>query len=215
MALQLVNNADTGLDARTKINAGISGTGAITPVYVAGRWYAPARSTVQAGTALTANTIRLTPFALSESITIDQLGARVTTAVASSNVQLAIYADIGGAPGGPVLANTANLSSAVVGLVSGAIVQGTVQLPPGKYWMAVVASGAVALQAFATAFSHDSFLVGAPTLATISSSATASGVSYSFAGTFGTWPNLTATPATVAVNTTASGVVFFRVASVP
>jgi hypothetical protein len=76
----------------------------------------------------------------SETVTITHLGAWVTTLLAASNFQIAIYArSAAGRATGPCLAKTSNISSAAVGGIVGAITGGTLHsggqatLPAGDY----------------------------------------------------------------------------------
>lgn len=195
----------TGNQIRTLQSAG----------YVTGRWYLPfGINSIGGGTAQGANSIRLKLVYIPETITIDTLGANVSTA-AAGNLQLAIYAHdpAAGKPTGNALVSTASISTAVAGVVSSAA---ALQLGPGFYWFAsnidtgsVVVRGEVAAQAAA-----QSMWVGSTTEVNIWGTSVFLG-GYTFAQTFNTWPDLTGQ--TMVDNTVVSNipVVSFKVASVP
>src|SRR5688572_8389151 len=78
--------------------------------YVASNWYLPEGTpTVPTGSvAAGIDSIRLFPFFVSEKMTVSDLAVRVGTAIASQNVQVAIYASSTSTkkPTGNALANT-------------------------------------------------------------------------------------------------------------
>lgn len=164
------------------------------PGYVAGNYYAlyPYVS-VQAGAALAANTIRLTPFVLTKPLKVAELAVRLTTASASGNFQLAIYANnpATARPTGSALCSTASLSTTTAVPVSGSVTQAT--LAPGCYWFASNQDNAVAAyQALTNGIFVGGHLIGSTTLANVTSGFTSTLLTLTVAQTYGTWPDLTA-----------------------
>ena len=101
--------------------------------------------TLAASSSTSANRLSLAPFRNYRRRSISELGARVTTGVAASNIALAIYAHdpATGFPTGSALCSTGSISSAAAGAVSSTISGGgSITLEPGVYWMAIWASAA-------------------------------------------------------------------------
>jgi hypothetical protein len=174
-----------------------TGGGGSSPVpgYVAGRWIAPYIGSVGASATLGANAIKFIPFMLDRTITVTGLGCRISTVVASSNVQLAIYAaDVSaGTPTGNALLSTGNLSAATAATVSETSL-GPVTLDVNTlYWAAINNSAAgIAVQAILGAnVSPAARMIGASNLADLSSSATSMALMLELVQTFGTWPSVT------------------------
>lgn len=176
---------------------GISAGGALSvhPGYIAGNWYHSAPGAiVAAGTAFAASTIYALPFVLTKPIRIAALGARVTTASAGGNFQLAIYANnpATGRPTGAALVSTGNISTASAATAS-ANVTAEATLAPGIYWMAVNQdNAAAAYQTLANTVPYTTALIGSTTLANVSSAAASVLMVLSVAQAFGTWPDLSA-----------------------
>jgi hypothetical protein len=162
---------------------------------------------------MVANVIYLHPFVLARSITVGELGARVNTVVASSSIQLAIYATVNGEPNGAPLGSTASLSSATAAVVSDNVTD--FNLTGGvTYWMATTSDGAPTLQHVSgTAINIPAAVLGAPTLAQVSAASTQSGGWRSVSQTFGTWPTLTAGATTVQTGTARGGIVYLQIAA--
>lgn len=190
-----------------------AGGGTSNQQYAAGYWLAPLQGAVGNGAAMVASVIYLYPFVLARSITVGELGARVNTAVASSSIQLAIYATVNGEPNGAPLASTASISSATAGVVSDNVTD--FNLTGGvTYWMATNSDGAPVLQHITgTAINIAASVLGAPTLAQVSSGVTGSGGWRSVSQTFGTWPTLTAGATTVRTGNAFGGIVYLQVAA--
>jgi|KBSSwiStaDraftv2_1062776.scaffolds.fasta_scaffold728546_2 hypothetical protein len=166
--------------------------------FVPGRWYPAGTIGVAAGAVLAASTIALVPFVVRDDVRISQLGARITTLAAGGNVQLAIYAAHINtlAPTGQALAKTGNLATDAAGNVAGALVGASpVTLPPGLYWFAInadaSAGGTVIMQAAGANSPIHGNMIGSATQANISSATGVMMLSYTFAQTYGTWPDLT------------------------
>lgn len=216
MTEKLIDNVTTMGGFEAAFNELVDAINAMTPRFKAGNWFHAYTGSIQSGTALPANSIRLLPFVLLKTITISDLQARVTTAVAASNFQLGIYgSNSDGLPAGAVLANTGNMSGAAAAAVQGAISQGNVQLTPGLYWMAINADAAVAVQTALSAYVLAGALVGSATPANLVGGNTSVSLAWAIAATLGTWPDLTATPATETPNVGTTGILEFKVASVP
>jgi hypothetical protein len=104
------------------------------PGYIVGNWYIPygyASTTISI--ASVANRIACYPGLFLKRFTTSNIGTRITTAQAASNVQLAIYNsnNITGRPTGSPIVQTGNISGAVASTISAAAVA---QFNPGVYW---------------------------------------------------------------------------------
>lgn len=190
------------------------------PGYVSGRWYMPFVGASQAavGGACPANTIRLAPFFVPRTVTINTLGARITTGAASGNIQLGIYAS-SATTGLPttLVAHTASISTTSTGLVSSAVVEGSgsVTLPAGLYWMAInadaTAGGTVVMQALNVSSINAGHIIGSSTQSNVSTGTNATIACETVAATFNTWTaDITGTTST---NATAQwALIHFKVA---
>lgn len=217
-SLQLVEGGNVSLTTSGTGSAGVvtisaSGGGTSNQQYAAGFWLAPLQGAVASAAAMVANVIYLHPFVLARSITVGELGARVNTVAAGSSIQLAIYATLDGEPNGAPLSSTASLSSATAAVVSDNVADfnltGSV-----TYWMATTSDGAPVLQHVTGAtINIPAAVLGAPTLAQVSSGNTASGGWRSVSQTFGTWPTLAAGGTTVQTGTARGGIVYLQVAA--
>jgi hypothetical protein len=142
------------------------------------------------GSAVAANTIYLTQFIAPQSFTFSKLGARVTTAIAGSNFQLAIYgANSGQLPTGVPIGSTTSISGAAATILSsnatGDLIEGQV------YWMACNADAALVFQAIISTSLYQAYTTGASSFNAISGFSTAACFARQIASTFGTWPDLT------------------------
>jgi hypothetical protein len=192
--------------------AGPAGTGFAG--YAAGNWISPVTGPISNGFPLSANTIYLYPFVPQRSISVDQIGARVTNASSGSTVQLAIYASLNGLPTGNPLATTSSLSSATAGLVTAAVTP--FSLVAGQmYWMATISSGTPQLQSLAGASNYASHILGSPSLIDISSANSITAHFWFVAHTFGTWPNLTGAAITIGQNVVRAAITYLRVSALP
>ena len=167
-------------------------------VYAVGNWIAPFEGGVSTtGSTLTANTIALYAFTVRRSITVDNLGARVGTVAASSNVQLAIYgSDSSNKITGTALAATGNLSGATATSVSASVTAFTLQAGL-IYWMAINSSGTPAMYGPGTTNTYQNSILGGSALVDALGATTFTLTLRTVAQTFGTWPDLTATTPTV------------------
>lgn len=192
-----------------------SGGGSSFAGYAVGNWILPAVGTAGAGSTSVLGTIYLQPFVVNRSITVDQLGVRVSTAQASSQFQLAIYGSVDGLPSGTALGSTGSLSSAAVTTVSGAVTP--FNLTAGQiYWAAsnVDVSGVV-FQNIAGANSYFSSILGTSSLSEVSGASTVTAWNRTRAQAFGTWPDLTGLTTTVvgASATLRGAAVFLKVSA--
>lgn len=190
------------------------------PGYVSGRWYMPfvGAAQVAVGGACPANTIRLAPFFVPRTVTINTLGARITTGAASGNIQLGIYASSATtALPTTLVAHTGSISTTSTGVVSSAVIEGSgrVTLSPGLYWMAInadaTAGGTVVMQALNTASINAGHIIGSATQSNVSTGTNLATTCESVAATFNTWTaDITGTTST---NTTAQwALIHFKVA---
>lgn len=186
------------------------------PGYVSGNWYhLQAGMSLAAGAALVTNTVRLIPFALKARVTLTQLGARLTTASASGNIQLAIYANNGatGRPTGNAVAATGNISTTATGPVAAAFVGGDTTIDPGIYWLAANADNSTVIcQTYPTNQVHTGWMIGSSSQSNITNTATTGTLSLSVASqTFGTWSDLTSATFSE-INTLSYAAAHFKVA---
>jgi len=187
--------------------------GAANNLYASTFWICPHYGTLGAGAAMVANTIYLYPFTVQRAITVGELGARVTTSVAASSVQLAIYASSAGEPNGAPLANTVSLSSATATTISDNITDFNLA-EKTTYWMAVNSNAAITMQHLTgSAQLAAAYAIGSATLANISAAGTSSGGWRSVAQTFGTWPTLAASGTTVQTGAPRGCLVFLQISA--
>lgn len=204
------NQGGTSKKATAAQIAALASGGTVTaPKYTSGRWYSVYQThTSQAGAAPASNTIRAIPFLLSKSVTISDLMARITTAAAGGNMQLAIYAsDSAGKPTGNALATTASISMAATGPGSATLAT-PVTLPSGLYW-AMVAQDNTTGVVHAPGMNPLLGLYGSTSPSTIASAGPPNQMVIN--QTFGTWPDFTSL--TMSESTTVgSAVLYFKVA---
>jgi hypothetical protein len=195
------------------------GAAAAQSVYGVGNWIAPFEGGVSTtGSALTANTIALYAFIVRRNITVDNLGARVGTVSASSNVQLAIYgSDSSNKITGNALAATGNLSGATATNINGSVTAFTLQAGL-IYWMAVNSSSTPAMYGPATTNTFQNYILGGSALADALGATTFTLTLRTVAQTFGTWPDLTAvTPTVVSGNANAQkgAIIALQISALP
>lgn len=173
--------------------------------YDSGAFYQPDIGlTYAAGAAIAANTHRFIPIVFYRDAPIAELGARVTTLIASSSFQLAIYAatGVGGAPDGPPLVQTGAMSGATATALS-APVTSPATLPAGVYWGCVITDTAgIVFLTNPAAVGNAPSLFGGTSLSDVTNSATINTYAYSLAGTYGTWPTISGTASKVFSSTT-------------
>ena len=178
--------------------------------FVSGNWVSPAVGTVTTGAALIAGTAYFSPFVLPRSVTVNSLGARITTAgtagSGSSRVQFAIYASSStGEPSGAPLGNTVDITASTATAVEGALVS-NVNLTAGVlYWFGVISDhGATPTAQTQPIFQviqggnlYNNFIIGDPTLANVSQSSTNTHWFRSLTNTFSNgWPTISSTSGT-------------------
>jgi hypothetical protein len=159
--------------------------------YEAGVIYLPPGVTLATGAALTSGSIRAIPLWVHRPITISELYARVTTADAAGNCQLAIANDAGRKPG-TTLGSSGNVSLNVTAPanITGTLSAAVTITSPGRYWLMINSNSTTAVyvgcSAANTGLFHD---VGADTLAEIFPGVSTHNY-MSAAQTFGTWGDL-------------------------
>ena len=204
MAKTTITNGQSGSSARAALNTMFDDLYNRHPGYIANNFYLPMNSVVSAGIALTANSIRSTPFFLPQPVTITHLGVRITTAAAAGNLKVAIYANNAttGRPTGAALASTGNIATDSATIISAAIAETSVTLQPGVYWMCAWADNAtVVCRAQNTSSGTGPQLIGSATEANINNTSTGSGFTVACAKTYGSWPNMTSESFTEATGT--------------
>jgi len=179
----------------------------------ANRWQIPFGIIgVNAGGALSANTITFFLGYLPQKCTITALGNRVSTLAASGNFQNAIYANSSSMrPTGTALASTASMSTAATGHLNSAV---NVQLDVGWYWWAtnVDTNAGSTVRLDGVNGSIAAGIVGAATQANNIFDGIGNG-SLTLAQTFNTWPDVTASSFSEGFPSTP--VVQYKVGSVP
>ena len=189
---------------------GGGGGGVTFSVYATGNYIQPVQGALSAGVAMVANNIYLYPFFVLRTMTADDLGARVTTLSAGSNVQLAIYNSTSNAVPTTLLASTANLSVGATGTVNAAVTAFT--LNAGQlYWMAMNSSGTPVMMGIGATSNYYTTIFGSTSLADVSAGSGVS-VGRTIGQTFGTWPDLTSVSTTIDTNRR-GGLVWLKVAT--
>lgn len=200
------------------------GVKAWRPSYRASTWYPTLRANAALGSAIATNAqAKLYPFTVPQRVTVDQLGAVVTTVAAASNFQLAIFANdlTLNRPTGLPLAYTApTMSGAVAGAVTAAL-NVSLQFDPSLVYWAAIATDTTTLvfQAWSTSDNFGAWIMGG---ATIGAYAAASAVQNEFTQATHTFANnmntLNINPATVidaGATVVRAAMAHIRVASVP
>lgn len=191
---------DTLRDGGDKINDNFtelySLTAGKTAPRLSGRWY-PIMSSgiIAAGSASGANTIRFTPFIVDASVTITDLGVRISVVSAGASVQAAIYASAAGLPAGTALATTGSMSAASLGSVSASLNEGSVTLAPGVYWFCTNASdNTLTVSGVSGNAPFVNSIAGSSSAAAAFNNATNCQTTIKLAQTFGTWPTISTAP---------------------
>lgn len=190
------------------------------PGFFTGNWYLATANSgeVAAGGTASIDNIYYVPFWLARDVTISDLGARVTTGVASGEIKLAIYAHdmADGLPTGVPLAETAGIVATAAGAVSADITGANVTLTGGRlHWAAFRSnSSTIALQAvLGDAVNFAANMVGHATLGTLTSAAGAVIVIGSSAETYANaWPNADSETISITALTTRNYLMFFKAA---
>lgn len=182
------------------------------PAYKASRYYLPFGVTVVTSglTAPGANSIRLFKARVLQDCVIDQALMRVVATQASQNVQAAVYNDdpATGFPG-TLVASSGSMSTTSAAAVTAPM---SAALSVNRYyWFASCCDHATPTfnSQSAAAMALGAAVIGS---ATAANAIAAVPVGLSFAGTFGTWPNLTGQSFTD-IATASIPIVGFRVAS--
>ena len=186
------------------------------PKSVAGKWrLAKLPGVVGAGQAPGNNSVRLYPFYINDTVTIDQLALAITTISAAGNAQAAIYASdpVTQMPTGSALVSSASISTGATGAVAGAVTPR--QFTPGLYWAASNCDNAVAI--FLSGSSTSDTIAIAIGSATLTNVMTTAGPlnGFAVAATFGTWSDLTSATLTELNTTQRIPVICIHAQSVP
>jgi parallel beta-helix repeat protein len=204
---QRTSSGDRGVVIRTE-NPTYSGS--LHPGYREGSvWYAPpfidySNSPV----AQTTNTIYLIPLVLFGEVTVDALGSRIETAVASTQARFGIYAnDINSLPGVKLAEASAAISGSTVIGVSSTLTT-PITLKPGRYWLAALCDGAIRMHAVAPTNSGMS-AIGSTVLADVTNGIHATALSAASSFASGLPATLTGTSWTF-VTTASAPVIAYR-----
>ena len=108
------------------------------PGYVPNNWYPPTSAPVTSGAALTVGRLYLRPVFIAQALTVHALAAKVSTASAGGNFQLALYTNNSGvSPAinrpGTLVDHTGNISTRTIGEFS-ALLGANRSLKAGYYW---------------------------------------------------------------------------------
>jgi hypothetical protein len=126
-------------DSTSGIVAANGGASIYQRPYRPGCWYPVNIGSIASGVAAGQDTILWCPFVITQTVTVDSLLTRITTASSTGSIRIYLYAP--GAsmwPSGTPLAATAVLSAAVSQIVQGDVTP--VTLTPGFYWFGYHAS---------------------------------------------------------------------------
>lgn len=188
-----------------------------SPTYIANNWYfAGLPGTLTTGSTLVTTTQYMYPFYVRQTVTVNALGLRTTTA-GTSNVQLGLYANDASPVNRPgaLLSNTASIvNTGAAGFYSGALGVNQ-QLTAGVYWVALQTGDATmvtaALIATNSAFTS---IMGSTNGAVAVGGIGGQAAGVSMTSVFGTWN--TAHGATFTeLNASRTGGFAFQVVSVP
>jgi len=213
--------ASTGAPEEITVGSGLSlsagtlsatgGGGGVTfSVYATGNYIQPVQGALSAGAAMVANNIYLYPFFVWRTMTVDNLGARVTTLSAGSSIQLAIYNSTTNGVPTTLVANTVGISSGSTGPINNNVTAFT--LNAGQmYWMAMNSDITPTMMGIGATSNYYTTVFGSSVLADVSSGSGAS-IGRTIAQTYNTWPDLTSLSTTIDTNRR-GGLVWLRVAT--
>lgn len=180
---------------RVTSSVNLSGVATFNLPYQSGNFYCPPGMTMRESTGAAVpivNRAILTPFMADRNFTMKSIGCVVTTPVAASNVQFAVYASdpVTGIPLGNPLATTANASAAAATDVT-QLLSTPVQIVAGKiYYLAINFSAAsIGFTACGPNSAFASQIGQAIALNVIANASMAT--AFTFNQTFGTWPSAT------------------------
>lgn len=184
------------------------------PGYGVGVIITPYDAQVAIGNAMTANIIYLTPFAVKKAITVDQLLFRVTTGVAGSSFQYAIYGSNGVLPTGNPIISSGNLSSSGSTIISHSAFTPFTLLSSQIYWTAInVDTTGVGMQTLTATSTNTLNLIGAD-FVTLPLATNAHVIRQVSPATFGTWPNLANTTSSLA-RAQLGAIPYLRISAIP
>jgi hypothetical protein len=184
--------------------------------YKAGVIYLPGGITLATGAALTANSIRAIPWWVPHDLTISELYARVTTADAAGNCQLAVALDSASRTPGVTVASSPNVSLNVAAPanITGDLSADAVLSGGQRVWLCINSDSGTAVYAAASAANTGLFAdVGSDTLAQIFPGVSTHNY-MSAAQTFGTWGDLSGLTWSRSGGT-ANAAIAFKVSAVP
>lgn len=160
------------------------------PIYVSGRWYMAAPfGSINNGSALTANTVYWRFWFQSKAVTLQAIGAKITTAAAGGHCQIGVSATSGVGITGAPLATTGDIATDTAGNVSGTL---SVSLSANTLYAAGLICDNSTV-AFATGGSVDNwngFWVGASSTGNLTANATNAHNDFNSTGTtYPVWPS--------------------------
>jgi hypothetical protein len=158
--------------------------------YLVGGVVVPFSGALAAGSTVNSDQISFLPFYVERAITIDELSARISTAVSGASFQLAFYNHANGKPTGNAFGVTGPMNGGVADTVAASITPVTLQ-PMTIYWSASNASAAIAYTALGSQALHSASIVGAPTADLALQANNHTFLAYTLNQTLGTWPDVT------------------------
>lgn len=184
--------------------------------YVVNNWYTPFLYITPAATGVApgANKVQCVPGVVTQTVSMNLLGVKLTTTDAAGNIQLAVYNS--GTWGRPstLVASTASITTAVAAQINSAVT--ITRLPAGMYWFCANTDSATAavVSAATGAMGPYQGMAGAALQGSLINTTTvAQGISN--AQTLGTWPTFTSGTVWADVGTSSVALIGFRVSSVP
>jgi hypothetical protein len=114
------------------------------------KWIPSSTGDVGNSVTLAVNTLYMIPFIQTQRFSFNRIGVRLMTAVAASLFRIGIYTcQTGNGRPGVLVAESGALSGATTGWIEATV---TIDLPPGRYYFALLSNGAIAVAAPATSF---------------------------------------------------------------
>lgn len=205
---------DPSVAAQTVVQPPVTANAA-APAYKENFWYPSLQGVTAGGGAIVTGNLRLMAVSITKPITIDKLGAVVSTLAATGNATLHFYPNaIINRPTGSSVSCT--ITTATTGTKTCDLASAVSITTPGVYWFGIevdsAASNAAAFQTFATSTNNNPYIAGmsAFTLPISSSSK----VAISWTHSYGSSSDLTG-GTLVEYQANSDALVYFHVSSIP
>jgi hypothetical protein len=152
------NGALTGVEPIPAVQGGVTGKSTINdvmtfaaanlagfkfpqPIIKTTNWISVPSGVVPVNVTLANDQFICHPIFIAKTITFDQIGCSVGTAIAATAVILGIYDDSGGAPNNLLMSHAGSISTVAAGSATATLTAPLV-MTPGVYWLAMLVSGA-------------------------------------------------------------------------